>query len=149
MKSQNMKVLNINRSDKKGVKKEPIERGNFIEDFGLEDDAHAGKWHRQVSLLAIESYHRMEEKGIKDLPIGAFGENITTEGIELHTLPVGTILNIGETVHEVTQIGKECHTMCNIGKTVGTCVMPNEGIFTRVLKGGEIKKDDEISIELP
>lgn len=143
------KVLEINRSDKKGIAKEPIGEGLFIEDFGLENDAHAGKWHRQVSLLAIESYHRMEEMGIKDLPLGAFGENITTEGIELHTLPVGTILRIGETVQEVTQIGKECHTMCNIGKTVGTCVMPNEGIFTKVLQGGRIKKEDQIIVELP
>ncbi|MDO5707290.1 MAG: MOSC domain-containing protein [Andreesenia angusta] len=144
-----MKILEVNRSDKKGIKKEPIGSGKFIEDFGLENDAHAGKWHRQVSLLAIESYHRMEEQGIKDLPIGAFGENLTTEGIELHTLPVGTVLKIGETVQEVTQIGKECHTMCNIGKTVGTCVMPNEGIFTKIIKGGEIKKGDKIEIELP
>lgn len=144
-----IKVLEVNKSDKKGIAKEPIGEGVFIEDFGLEGDAHAGKWHRQVSLLAIESYHRMEALGIKDLPIGAFGENITTEGIELHSLPVGTILKIGDTVHEVTQIGKECHTMCNIGRTVGTCVMPNEGIFTKVLKGGIIKKGDEIEVELP
>jgi MOSC domain-containing protein YiiM len=143
------KVLEINRSDKKGIAKEPIGEGIFIEEFGLEDDAHAGKWHRQVSLLAIESYHKMEEMGIKDLPLGAFGENITTEGIELHSLPVGTILKIGETVQEVTQIGKECHTMCNIGKTVGKCVMPNEGIFTRVIKGGKIKSGDGIEVELP
>lgn len=144
-----IKVLEVNKSDKKGIAKEPIGEGVFIENFGLEGDAHAGKWHRQVSLLAIESYHRMEALGIKDLPIGAFGENITTEGIELHSLPVGTILKIGDTVHEVTQIGKECHTMCNIGRTVGTCVMPNEGIFTKVLKGGIIKKCDEIEVELP
>ncbi len=143
------KVLEINRSDRKGIKKEPIGKGNFIEDFGLEDDAHAGKWHRQVSLLAIESYHKMEEEGIKDLPLGAFGENITTEGLVLHELPVGTVLKIGDTVHEVTQIGKECHTMCNIGKTVGKCVMPAEGIFTKVVKGGEIKKGDIIKVELP
>lgn len=143
------RVLDINRSDKKGIAKEPIGEGVFVEDFGLENDAHAGKWHRQVSLLAIESYHRMEEMGIKDLPIGAFGENITTEGVELHKLPVGTVLRIGETVQEVTQIGKECHTMCNIGKTVGKCVMPNEGIFTRVLVGGKIRKDDTIEVELP
>ncbi|OHW61351.1 6-N-hydroxylaminopurine resistance protein [Andreesenia angusta] len=143
------RVLDINRSDKKGIAKEPIGEGIFVEDFGLENDAHAGKWHRQVSLLAIESYHRMEEMGIKDLPIGAFGENITTEGVELHKLPVGTVLRIGETVQEVTQIGKECHTMCNIGRTVGKCVMPNEGIFTRVLVGGKIRKDDTIEVELP
>lgn len=143
------RVLDINRSDKKGIAKEPIGEGVFVEDFGLENDAHAGKWHRQVSLLAIESYHRMEEMGIKDLPIGAFGENITTEGVELHKLPVGTVLRIGETVQEVTQIGKECHTMCNIGRTVGKCVMPNEGIFTRVLVGGKIRKDDTIEVELP
>lgn len=143
------KVLEINISDRKGIKKEPIGKGEFIEEHGLKGDAHAGKWHRQVSLLAIESYKKMEEEGIKNLPIGAFGENITTEGLVLYELPIGTILKIGDTIHEVTQIGKVCHTMCNIGKTVGKCVMPEEGIFTRVLKGGEIKKGDNIKVELP
>lgn len=147
--NNDIRVLEINISDRKGIKKEPIGKGNFLEGFGLENDAHAGKWHRQVSLLAIESYNRMEEMGIGNLKMGSFGENITTEGIELHKLPVGTILKIGDTVHKVTQIGKECHTMCNIGKTVGTCVMPNEGIFTEVLKSGIIKKDDLIIVELP
>lgn len=146
-----MKVLEINSSDRKGIAKKPIEgEGNFIIDFGLEGDAHGGNWHRQVSLLAIESYKKMENQGgIKDLPIGSYGENITTEGIELHTLPVGTILKIGDSVHEVTQIGKECHTMCNIGQAVGVCIMPSEGIFTIVKKPGKAKSGDDIIVELP
>ncbi len=140
------KVLSINRSDKKGVIKEPIGEGLFIEDFGLKDDAHSGNWHRQVSLLAIESFHKMENEGIEDLSPGVFAENITTEGIVLYELPLGTKLAIGETIHEVTQIGKKCHTGCAISQKVGKCVMPKEGIFTKVLKGGIIKEGDTIEI---
>jgi MOSC domain-containing protein YiiM len=139
------KVISINISETKGVVKTPIEQGIFLEDFGLENDAHAGKWHRQVSLLALESYDKIDLP--ERLPIGSFAENITTEGIELHTLPVGTILQIGETIHEVTQIGKKCHTACEIRHLVGDCVMPREGIFSRVIKGGTIKADDEITIK--
>ncbi len=140
------KVVDVNISDKKGVVKRPIEKGVFIEDFGLKGDAHSGKWHRQVSLLGVESYKKMEEMGIKGLKHGDFAENITTEGIILHELPVGTRLKIGETIQEVTQIGKECHTGCAISQQVGKCIMPKEGIFTRVIKGGVVKKGDTIEV---
>lgn len=140
------KVLDINISEKKGVIKKPIEEGVFIEDFGLEGDAHAGKWHRQVSLLGIESFNKMKELGISDLDHGSFAENITTEGIILYELPVGTRMKIGETIQEVTQIGKECHTGCAIAQQVGKCVMPKEGIFTKVIKGGVVRPGDIIEV---
>nr|WP_312291129.1 MOSC domain-containing protein [Clostridium chromiireducens] len=140
------KVLSINISEKKGVIKTPIKEGIFIEEHGLKDDAHAGKWHRQVSLLAQESIDKMIKMGISDLDAGKFAENITTEGIVLHELPVGTRLKIGETVQEVTQIGKECHKGCAIKNQVGTCIMPTEGIFTRIIKGGVVREGDSIEI---
>ena len=140
------KVLSINISDKKGIIKTPIQEGIFMEEHGLKDDAHAGKWHRQVSLLAKESIDKMIEMGIDDLTAGKFAENITTEGIVLHELPVGTKLKIGETIQEVTQIGKECHKGCAIKNQVGTCIMPTEGIFTRVLKEGIVRSGDSIEI---
>lgn len=138
------KVLEINRSDKKGVVKTPISEGNFIVDFGLEGDAHGGDWHRQISLLGNESIDKMRREGVEDLEFGSFAENITTEGIVLYELPVGTKLKIGDTIQEVTQIGKECHTGCEISKKVGRCVMPKEGIFTKVLKAGKVKVGDLI-----
>lgn len=138
------KVLEINISDKKGVVKTPISEGNFIVDFGLEGDAHGGKWHRQVSLLGIESVDKMRKEGVEDLEFGSFAENITTEGIVLYELPVGTKLKIGDTIQEVTQIGKECHTGCAIAQKVGKCVMPKEGIFTKVLKAGKVRVGDTI-----
>lgn len=140
------KVIAISISEKKGVPKENIPEGNFIEDFGLEGDAHAGKWHRQVSLLGVESINKMKDMGIKGLCSGKFAENITTEGINLYELPVGTKLEMGETLHEVTQIGKECHAGCAIFQQIGQCIMPKEGIFTKVLKGGKIKVGDEIKV---
>jgi MOSC domain-containing protein YiiM len=140
------KVLAINISETKGVPKKSIPQGNFIEDFGLEGDAHAGKWHRQVSLLGAESIDKMKSLKVDGFCTGKFAENLTTEGIILYELPIGTKLKIGETLHEVTQIGKECHTGCNIRKLVGDCVMPREGIFTKVLKGGVIKAGDEIKV---
>lgn len=138
------KVLEINISEKKGVVKTPISEGNFIVDFGLEGDAHGGKWHRQVSLLGIESVDKMRKEGVEDLEFGSFAENITTEGIVLYELPVGTKLKIGDTIQEVTQIGKECHTGCAIAQKVGKCVMPKEGIFTKVLKAGKVRVGDSI-----
>lgn len=140
------KVVSINISDKKGIIKTPIEEGVFIEEHGLENDAHAGKWHRQVSLLAQESIDKMIEMGISDLEAGKFAENITTEGIILHKLPIGTRLKIGETIQEVTQIGKECHKGCAIKNQVGMCIMPTEGIFTRVINGGIVRVGDLIEI---
>ena len=118
------KVISLNTSETKGVIKIPVNEARFIEDFGIENDAHAGKWHRQVSLLANESIDKMIRKGGTGLTPGKFAENITTEGIELYTLPVGTKLKIGETIQEVTQIGKECHNGCAIKAQVGDCVMP-------------------------
>ncbi|KYH28274.1 MULTISPECIES: MOSC domain-containing protein [Clostridium] len=140
------KILSVNISKKKGIPKASIPEGNFIEEFGLEGDAHAGKWHRQVSLLGIESINKMKEVGVKNLDAGKFAENLTTEGINLWELPVGTKLKIGETIQEVTQIGKECHRGCAIKNLVGDCVMPREGIFTRVLKGGKVRVGDSIEI---
>jgi len=140
------KVVAINISEKKGVIKKPIEQGLFIEEHGLDGDAHAGKWHRQVSLLAQESIDKMKKAGVEGLSAGKFAENITTEGIVLYELPVGTKLKIGITIQEVTQIGKECHGGCEIKRQVGDCVMPREGIFTRVIKGGVIKPGDIIEV---
>lgn len=139
-------VKAINISETKGVIKKTIPSGVFIPDHGLDGDAHAGNWHRQVSLLAQESIDKMTQMGVKGLESGKFAENITTEGLSLHTLPVGTRLTIGETEHEVTQIGKECHTGCEIKSQVGHCIMPTEGIFTKVLKGGTIYTGDKIEV---
>jgi MOSC domain-containing protein YiiM len=140
------KVKAINISKEKGVIKESILEGNFMVDHGLEGDAHAGKWHRQVSLLAQESINKMTAKGIEGLCSGKFAENITTEGLILHELPVGTQLKIGDTIQEISQIGKECHTGCAIKVQVGQCIMPKEGIFTRVIKGGMVKPGDAIEV---
>ena len=140
------KVVSINISTKKGMIKDPVQQANFIVNHGIETDAHAGEWHRQVSLLAIESVDKIRGRGI-DLKNGIFAENITTSGIDVCSLPVGTKLQIGESVQEVTQIGKECHNGgCAIKATVGDCVMPREGIFTKVIKNGIVKVGDEIKI---
>jgi len=138
-------VVAINISMEKGKIKKPISEGKFIENHGLENDAHAGDWHRQVSLLAQESIDKMINDKIELSP-GIFAENITTIGINLHEIPVGTILEIGETLQEVTQIGKECHKGCEIRNIVGDCVMPREGIFTKILRGGIIKPGDCIKV---
>lgn len=140
------KITAINISETKGVIKTPIEYGEFIVDFGLKGDAHAGKWHRQVSLLAQESIDKMIERGASDLVAGNFAENLTTEGIELFSLPVGTKMEIGEVLAEVTQIGKLCHKGCAIRDLVGDCIMPREGIFVRIMEGGIIRPGDEIRI---
>ncbi|MEQ8155367.1 MAG: MOSC domain-containing protein [Clostridiaceae bacterium] len=141
------KILAVNISDKKGVIKHSIEKGYFKVEHGLEGDAHAGKWHRQVSLLGMESIEKMKKMGIEGLCPGKFAENLTTEGIVLYEIPVGTVLRAGEVLMEVTQIGKECHLGCEIRKQVGDCVMPREGIFTRILNSGWIKPGDEIVVE--
>ncbi len=139
------KVLAVNISETKGVPKNPIEKGYFEINHGLKGDAHAGNWHRQVSLLGQESIDKIKTSGV-DLCVGKFAENLTTEGIILYELPIGTKLKIGETEMEVTQIGKECHMGCAIRDLVGDCVMPREGIFTKVLMPGWIKPGDEIEI---
>ncbi|MSS77766.1 MOSC domain-containing protein [Anaerococcus sp. AGMB00486] len=139
------KIISINISKTKGVKKIPQDKGVFIENFGLKDDAHAGNWHRQVSLLAIESINKMENENIKFKP-GDFAENLTTEGIKLYDFPLGTKFEIGECLLEITQIGKKCHDGCEIKKMTGYCIMPKEGIFAKVLRGGLIKSDDFIKV---
>ena len=139
------KVIAVCISEKKGTMKHPVDSVQLKKEHGIIGDAHAGNWHRQVSLLADESVEKMRAK-FPDIPIGAFAENILTEGIELCTLPIGTKLRIGETLLEVTQIGKECHADCAIRQQVGDCVMPREGIFAIVLEEGIVKAGDIIDI---
>lgn len=140
------KVLAICISDRKGIQKHPVPEGRLVENHGLEDDAHAGPHHRQVSLLAAESISVMKAKGL-DLNHGDFGENIVTEGITLPKLPVGTRMRIGpEALVEVTQIGKECHDHCAIYEKAGDCIMPREGIFVRIIRGGSVNPGDEITV---
>jgi MOSC domain-containing protein YiiM len=141
-----IKVMAINISKEKGVPKQPIDRGYFAINCGLQGDAHAGNWHRQVSLLGIESVNTMKRAGLSELDPGSFAENITTEGITLFELPVGTKLKIGETLLEVSQIGKECHGGCAIREKTGDCVMPREGIFAKVLTSGWIEPGNAIEI---
>ena len=138
------KVVAVSIGHRKGEKKTNIRECKLIVDKGLEDDAHAGNWHRQVSLLAVESISRIKDKGL-DVRPGDFAENITTKGLKLWGMPIGTLLQVGQkAIIEVTQIGKECHTRCAIYHQVGDCVMPKEGIFARVIKGGMIRPDDSI-----
>jgi len=137
------KVVSVNTSEEKGTRKYQVPCVLLRVDFGVDGDAHAGAGNRQVSLLALESIERMRRKGV-DVGPGDFAENVTTQGIDLASLPIGTRLRIGETVVEVTQIGKECHKGCKIREIVGDCAMPREGIFVRVLKGGEIRSGNEI-----
>lgn len=142
------KVIAVNISEKKGIRKHTVPSCNLLVNHGIEGDAHAGNWHRQVSLLARESVDKMQIK-LSDIVLkpGDFAENILTEGIEVMMLPIGTKLKVGPDAElEVTQIGKECHMSCEIRKIVGDCVMPREGIFTIVLKEGEIKAGDEIEV---
>nr|WP_240739575.1 MOSC domain-containing protein [Marinitoga lauensis] len=136
-------VVSINISRKKGVVKEPIERAEIKENWGIVGDAHAGNWHRQISMLSEESIDKMRKYGY-ELKYGDFAENITIKNGEIYKLPIGTKVKIGNTLLEITQIGKECHTSCAISQTIGKCVMPLEGIFLKVLKGGEIKVGDKV-----
>jgi len=140
------RVTAVNISEKKGVPKSPMDKGYFEVDHGLVGDAHAANWHRQVSLLGTESIDKVKAMGMLDLKVGAFAENLTTEGIILYELPIGTRLKVGETVMEVTQIGKECHAGCAIREITGDCVMPREGIFTIVITPGWVKPGDCIEI---
>lgn len=142
-------VVAVCRSETKGVAKRDVGRARLVEGHGLDHDAHAGPWHRQVSLLAEESIEKMRAKGL-DVGPGAFAENITTRGIDLMHLPVGTRLEIGpDAVLEITQIGKECHTGCAIFQQVGECVMPREGVFAKVIRGGEVRAGDAIRATRP
>ena len=138
-------VLAVCISANKGERKKPVEAVELRENHGIVGDAHAGDWHRQVSLLAQESIDKMRALGL-DVTAGDFAENITTRGIDLVSLPIGSRLQVGETLLEVTQIGKECHTRCAIFYQAGDCVMPKEGIFARVITGGTIRPGDDIRL---
>ncbi len=139
------KVIAVCISEKKGTQKTQVPYIKLVPEWGIEGDAHAGKWHRQVSLLALEKIEAFREKGA-DVDFGAFGENIIVEGFDLRALPVGTRFRIGDALLELTQIGKECHSHCAIYHQVGDCIMPREGVFTVVLEGGEVKAGDEIEL---
>ncbi len=139
-------IVSVNISLKKGTFKQPVGKAQLKIDYGIMGDAHAGNWHRQISLLAQESIDKMTAMGGTDLTPGKFAENVTTAGIELYTLPVGTKLRLGSALVEVTQVGKECHQHCEIYKKIGNCVMPREGIFVKVLEEGEIRAGDTIEI---
>jgi MOSC domain-containing protein YiiM len=144
---QRGRVLAVNISGEKGTKKTNIGSCTLLKDFGLKGDAHGGPWHRQVSLLANESIEKMKAKGL-EVGYGDFAENITTEGIYLVSLPIGTEIRIGDSILlRVTQIGKECHERCAIYYQAGDCVMPKEGIFAEVINEGEVKVGDEIIID--
>ena len=140
------KVVSVNISEKKGTLKKPVPEIELKLRHGIVGDAHAGDWHRQISLLAEESVDTMRTLSPIPLDPGVFAENINTVGIDLKHLPVGTRLRIGETEVEVTQIGKECHNDCAIKKAVGKCVMPTEGIFAVVVKEGVVRPGDEIEV---
>ena len=137
------KVLAVCISEKKGIQKTQVEEVKLVEDFGIENDAHAGKWHRQVSLLSFEKIEAFRAKGA-EVDFGAFGENLVVEGFDLSKIPVGTQFRIGDVLLELTQIGKECHSHCAIYKVMGDCIMPREGVFTKVLKGGIVKPGDTV-----
>jgi MOSC domain-containing protein YiiM len=140
------KVLAVNISDTKGTQKTNVGQAEVLESFGIQNDAHGGFGHRQVSLLAAESIQKMRALGL-DVGFGDFAENITTQGVDLTSLPIGTHLRIGSSVVlEVSQIGKECHTRCAIYDQAGDCVMPTEGIFAKVLSGGPITVGDRIEV---
>lgn len=142
------KVVSVNLSKAKGIKKTPVSEIELIENYGVNGDAHAGNWHRQVSMLSTSSIDKARKWGI-DVNFGDFAENITVEEIELWKLPVGTKVFVNDVELELTQIGKECHDGCAIAKLVGKCVMPKEGIFLKVIKGGKIKAGDILIFVVP
>lgn len=141
------KIIGICTSEKRGTVKVEQQEVNLIEGFGLEGDAHGGNWHRQVSLLSYEKIEAFRNKGA-DVALGAFGENLIVEGYDFRKLPVGTRFKIGEALLEMTQIGKDCHSHCEIYKRMGDCIMPREGVFAEVIKGGKIKVGDVVE-QLP
>jgi len=139
-----MKVVSIAVSGRKGTRKSCVQEAVLVKDHGIEGDAHAGKWHRQVSFLAAESIEGARERGL-DVAFGDFAENIATEGIDWHSIAVGTRLRVGDSAEvEITQIGKECTKKCAIYYQAGDCIMPREGIFARVLQGGTVRNGDVI-----
>lgn len=140
-----IRILSINISKKRGEKKIPVERAILIKDYGIEGDIHAGSPIRQVSLLSTNDIDRIKKMGL-DIQFGDFAENITAQGIDIEKIKIGDVLRINNVRLEVTQIGKECHSRCNIYKLAGYCVMPEAGIFMRVIEGGEIRVGDHIEI---
>ncbi len=139
------KIKAICISEKRGTKKYQVESAKFVTEYGIEGDAHAGNWHRQVSLLGLEEIENFRKRG-GNVKFGDFGENIVADEFEFKKLPIGTRLKSGEIFLEITQIGKECHAHCEIYKQVGDCIMPREGVFARVLHGGNLKIGDELKI---
>lgn len=139
------KVMAVCTSPAKGTQKENVHKAEVIEDFGIKDDAHAGKWHRQISLLSFEKIEEFRQRGA-EVEFGAFGENIVVSGYDFKSLPVGTRFQCNDVVLELTQIGKECHHGCVIYQTMGDCIMPREGVFCKVLQGGWIQEGDEFKI---
>ena len=139
------RVVAVCISEIKGVQKRNVHTAKFIEDYGIEKDAHAGKWHRQVSLLSFDKIEKFKARGaeIKD---GDFGENLVVAGIDFRNCPIGTCFRCNEVILELTQIGKECHNGCEIFKIMGECIMPREGVFTKVLHGGTITEGDDLEI---
>ncbi len=143
------KILAVCLSDTKGVKKTDRGAGRLVEEHGFQGDAHAGDWHRQVSLLSLSSIEKMQAQGL-DVEPGSFAENLTLDGFDVYELPVGSLLRVGEdALLEVTQIGKECHDRCAIYHQAGDCVMPREGIFARVKRGGIVKNQDDVFVVTP
>lgn len=142
------KVIAVCISEKKGTQKHAVPSAKFLPDWGIENDAHAGKWHRQVSLLSHDKVEAFRARGA-EVASGAFGENLVVEGIDFAALPVGTRFRCNDVLLELTQIGKECHSHCEIFKKMGECIMPTQGVFTRVLKGGEISEGDELVVLPP
>jgi MOSC domain-containing protein YiiM len=138
-------IVAVSVSAQKGTPKTNVPRAELVANHGIAGDAHAGDWHRQVSLLALESIAKMRAKGAKVGP-GAFAENLTTQSLDLTSLQIGDRLLIGQAELEITQLGKECHTRCAIFEQVGDCVMPREGVFARVVRGGEVKVGDEVVV---
>ena len=139
------KILAVCISAEKGTQKQEVSSAVLVPDWGIEGDAHAGKWHRQVSLLSVEKIEAFREKGAR-VGYGDFGENLIVEGFDFRTLPVGTRFRVGKALLELTQIGKACHSHCEIYKVMGDCIMPREGVFAEVLEGGEIRPGDEITL---
>lgn len=139
------KIMAVCMSEQKGTQKENVHKGEFIEDFGMKADAHAGKWHRQVSLLSLERIEEFRDRGAK-VEFGAFGENLVVSGYDFKTLPIGTKFQCNEVLLELTQIGKECHQGCTIFQTMGDCIMPREGVFCKVLHSGSIQEGDEFAL---
>lgn len=145
MKTRMGKITAICISEKKGTPKQPINSAVLVENWGIKGDAHAGRWHRQISLLSLEKIQEFQIRGAQ-ITFGAFGENLVVEGFDFRSFPVGSLFQIGDVLLEITQIGKECHSHCAIYHTMGECIMPKEGVFARVLRGGVVTMGDTVEL---